>query len=118
MDINDFGLAPITMTGIEDEDLKNRIIEALMQVVDPEVNVDIVNLGLVYELHMNDDNNLNLQMTLTAMGCPLAGSISAQAQAVLNNIPEVNNATVDIVWNPPWDRKRVSKVAAIQLGLR
>lgn len=116
--VEEFGLAPIEFTGIEDEAQKEKILEALMQVNDPEINIDIVNLGLVYEVHMDAEKNLNAKMTLTAMGCPLAGSISGQASQVLNNIEEINQATVDIVWSPPWDKARVSKIAAMKLGIR
>lgn len=118
MDLSDFGLAPIEFTGIDDQELKDQITEALMEVNDPELNVDIVNLGLVYSVHMDDEKNLAVKMSLTAMGCPLAGSISGQAAAVLNNLPGINHADVEIVWNPPWDKNRVSRVAAIQLGVR
>jgi len=112
------GLAPIEFTGIENEDLKTKIIEELMKVNDPEINVDIINLGLVYGVHLDQEKNLNVKMTLTAIGCPLAGTITGQAEQVLKNIPEIKQVEVEIVWNPPWDRNRVSKIASIQLGLR
>lgn len=89
-----------------------------MEVNDPEINIDIVNLGLVYEARMDNDNNLQVKMTLTAIGCPLAGSITAQVEYVLNQLPEVNKAKVELVWSPPWDKSRVSKIAAMQLGIR
>ena len=114
----EYGIAPIETTGIDDEDVKQKIIEALMEVNDPEIHVDIVNLGLVYEIHMDIDKNVQVKMTLTAMGCPLAGSITGQAAEAVQNVPGVNQANVELVWSPPWDRKRVSKVAAMQLGIR
>ena len=111
-------IAPIEFQGVEDEALKQKIIEALMEVDDPEIHIDIVNLGLVYEVIMDEEKNLHVKMTLTAIGCPLAGSITAHAESVLNNITEVNKAKVELVWSPPWDKNRVSKLAAMQLGIR
>lgn len=118
MDLSDFGLAEIKVSGIEDVDFKNKVIETLMDVIDPELNIDIVNLGLIYEIELEENKNINIKMTLTAMGCPLAGAISEQVKVVLNQLPEINNTIVDIVWSPPWDKSRVSRIAAIQLGVR
>lgn len=118
MELSDFGLAEIKVSGTDDQAFKNKIIEALMEVIDPELNMDIVNLGLIYEIELQENKELNLKMTLTAMGCPLAGSISEQAKLVLERLPEVTKANVDIVWSPPWDKSRVSRIAAIQLGIR
>ncbi len=115
---DDYGIAPIEFTGIEEDDIKRKIIEALMEVNDPEIHIDIISLGLVYEAHMDADKNLSVNMTLTAMGCPLAGQITGEAAQALNNIPDINHATVDVVWSPPWDRNRVSKIAAMRLGIR
>lgn len=111
-------LAPIEFSGVEDEDLKEQLIEALMEVNDPEIHIDIVNLGLVYEVIMDDKKNAHVKMTLTAIGCPLAGSITAQVQEALREVPDVQDATVELVWNPPWDKSRVSKIAAMSLGIR
>lgn len=118
MGLLDFGLAEIKVSGVDDPDFKNKIIEALMEVIDPELNMDIVNLGLIYEIELNDNKEINVKMTLTAMGCPLAGSMSEQAKLALERLPEINSANIDIVWSPPWDKNRVSRVAAIQLGIR
>lgn len=118
MSLSDLGLAPIEINGINDQELKDKIIEALMEVNDPEINIDIVNLGLVYEINMDNEKNVEVKMTLTAIGCPLAGTITNNVATVLNQIPGVNGAKVDVVWSPPWDRARVSKIAAIQLGIR
>jgi len=118
LDLEDFGLAEIKVYGIEDVDYKNKVIEALMEVIDPELNMDVVNLGLIYEIELQENKDINVKMTLTAMGCPLAGAISEQVKVVLNRLPEINNTNVDIVWSPPWDKTRVSRLAAIQLGVR
>ncbi len=101
-----------------DQDLKDSIMNALELVVDPELGIDIVNLGLVYDVKMDDEGNLTVTMTLTSMGCPLAGTIVSQVKAVMEDIPEVKNTEVEIVWNPPWTKDRMSRYAKIALGIR
>jgi len=110
-------MAPIEFSGLDDDNLKEKIMEALMEVDDPEINIDIVNLGLVYKVHMDDEKNVQVQMTLTAMGCPLAGSITSQVQQAVSEIEGINHVQVDLVWNPPWDRNRVSRLAKMALGI-
>lgn len=100
------------------EELKENIIGALELVVDPEIGMDIVNLGLVYNLDMDEGGNLTVSMTLTSMGCPLAGSIVEQVKMALADIPEINSTEVNIVWNPPWDKEMMSRYAKIALGIR
>lgn len=101
-----------------DEDLKENIMGALEQVIDPELGIDIVNLGLVYDVEMDDDGKTIVTMTLTSMGCPLAGVIVDQVNAALSDIPEVKETDVNIVWNPPWTKDRMSRYAKIALGIR
>jgi metal-sulfur cluster biosynthetic enzyme len=100
------------------EELKESIMGALELVIDPEIGIDIVNLGLVYNLDMDEEGNLTVTMTLTAMGCPLAGTIVDQVKRALADIPEVKNVEVDIVWNPPWNKDMMSRYAKIALGIR
>ncbi|OEG00245.1 DNA methyltransferase [Vulcanibacillus modesticaldus] len=111
-------IAPIKFQGFEDEELKQRIIDELMEVNDPELNVDIINLGLVYEIKMDEEKNIEVIMTLTAMGCPLAGTIKDQVEEALRKIPTINRVRVELVWNPPWNKSRVSKLAALGLGIK
>lgn len=100
-----------------DQDLKDSIINALQLVVDPEIGIDIVNLGLVYDLDLDEEGNLTVTMTLTSMGCPLAGTIVSQVKAAVEDIPEVKNTEVNIVWDPPWTKDRMSRYAKIALGI-
>ncbi len=93
-------MAPIEFLGVEDDKLKEAIMEALMEVDDPEINIDIVNLGLVYKVQVDEEKNVQIQMTLTAMGCPLAGSITSQVQQVVSQVEGINQVQVDLVWNP------------------
>lgn len=101
-----------------DQELKDNILSALELVVDPELGIDIVNLGLVYDLEMDDEGHLTVTMTLTSMGCPLAGTIVEQVKGVTADIPEVKSTEVNIVWNPPWKKDRMSRYAKIALGIR
>ncbi|MFQ3543872.1 metal-sulfur cluster assembly factor [Halobacillus rhizosphaerae] len=100
-----------------DTALEENIMGALENVIDPELGIDIVNLGLVYGADMDDNGNTTITMTLTAMGCPLAGHIEQDVKRVVSDIPEVNEITVNIVWNPPWTKDRMSRYAKIALGI-
>lgn len=103
--------------GSMDEALKENIYGALEQVIDPELGIDIVNLGLVYGVDMDNKGTAKVTMTLTSMGCPLAPVIVEQVQAALADIPEVKQTEVDIVWNPPWTKDKMSRYAKIALGV-
>lgn len=101
-----------------EQELKDNIMGALENVVDPEIGIDIVNLGLVYDVKMDDDGILTVDMTLTSMGCPLAGQIVDQVKAAVSGIPEINATQVNIVWSPPWTKDKMSRYAKIALGIQ
>lgn len=101
-----------------DQELKDSMMGALELVVDPELGIDIVNLGLVYDVEINEEGHALVTMTLTSMGCPLAGTIVEQVKGALAEIPEVKSSDVNIVWNPPWSKDRMSRYAKIALGIR
>jgi metal-sulfur cluster biosynthetic enzyme len=91
---------------------------ALGQVFDPEIGIDIVSLGLVYDVELDDAGLLNIDMTLTSPYCPLGGVIQAQAHAVCSPLPGVEEVTVNLVWSPPWDpRTMASDEAKLELGI-
>lgn len=100
-----------------DKALEENIMGALENVIDPELGVDIVNLGLVYGVDMDDDGIVTVTMTLTAMGCPLAGQIEDEVKNALKDLPEVKETKVNIVWNPPWSKDKMSRYAKIALGI-
>ena len=102
---------------ILDQDLKDNLMGALEQVIDPELGIDIVNLGLVYDIDLDEEGKAVVTMTLTSMGCPLAGTIVDQVRIALSDIPEVKETEVNIVWNPPWSKDRLSRYAKIALGI-
>ncbi|EAC3455608.1 metal-sulfur cluster assembly factor [Listeria monocytogenes] len=101
-----------------DEQLKENLMGALEQVIDPELGIDIVNIGLVYDVELDDDGLCTVSMTLTTMGCPLAGILTEQVQMALSDIPEVKDTNVNLVWNPSWTKDRMSRYAKIALGIR
>jgi FeS assembly SUF system protein len=102
---------------MDKEMLKEQIMEKLEEVNDPELNIDIVNLGLVYNVDIDDEGNVKITMTLTAIGCPLAGTINQQVTEAVKQVEGVKDVEVDIVWNPPWDKSRMSRYAKIALGI-
>lgn len=99
------------------EALKENIMGALENVIDPELGIDIVNMGLIYDVDLNEEGLCTVTMTLTSMGCPLAGHIEADVRRVLADIPEVKDIQVDIVWDPPWGKDKMSRYAKIALGI-
>ena len=109
----------MTYTNEQIEDIKNRILESLEQVVDPELGIDIVNLGLVYEIHFNDENGeTQIDMTLTTMGCPLADLLTDQIHDAMSDVPEVSKVEVRLVWYPAWTVDKMSRYARIALGIK
>jgi FeS assembly SUF system protein len=102
---------------LDKEKLREQIMERLEEVNDPELNIDIVNLGLVYGVDIDDEGNVKITMTLTAIGCPLAGTINQQVTEAVKKVDGVKNVEVEIVWNPPWDKSRMSRYAKIALGI-
>jgi FeS assembly SUF system protein len=98
--------------------LQARVIEALRTVFDPEIPVNIYDLGLVYALDVDEDEGrVAIRMTLTAPGCPVAQTFPSIVEDVVRSIEGVNDATVELVWDPPWSRERMSDAARLQLGL-
>jgi FeS assembly SUF system protein len=96
--------------------LEGRIIEALRQVYDPEIPVSIYDLGLIYKIAIADDKSVKITMTLTAPGCPVAGSLPGEVEKKVEAIPEVKEAEVELVWEPTWDKSMMSEAAQLQLG--
>jgi len=102
---------------VNEKKLREEIMEALEQVIDPELGIDIINLGLVYGVDVDENGDVLVTMTLTAMGCPLAATIQQDVRAALMPIEGVNNVDVNIVWDPPWTKDRLSRYAKIALGI-
>ncbi|KUF35256.1 metal-sulfur cluster assembly factor [Lysinibacillus sp. FSL K6-0057] len=101
-----------------DQDMKDSMFGALENVIDPELGIDIVNLGLVYDVDLDDEGVATVTMTLTSMGCPLGPVIVDQVNTALGELPEVKSTNVNIVWNPPWSKDKMSRYAKMALGVR
>ena len=101
----------------DSSELHNAVIEALKTVYDPEIPVNIYDLGLVYKLRIDDDGKVDVEMTLTAPGCPVAQTFPATVEERIRAVPGVSDAHVEIVWDPPWEKSRMSELARIELGL-
>jgi FeS assembly SUF system protein len=97
--------------------LHDLLVEALRTVHDPEIPVNIYDLGLIYRLEVDDSGVVEVEMTLTAPGCPVAGTLPHEVGRVIVTVPGVTNATVRLVWNPPWTQERMSEAALLQLGM-
>jgi FeS assembly SUF system protein len=105
------------MVEVNKQVLEEKVIEALKSCYDPEIPVNIFELGLIYEIRIDDESNVHIKMTLTSPACPVAGSLPPEVEMRVQSIPEVNNVRVEIVWNPPWDKDMMSEVAKLELGL-
>jgi FeS assembly SUF system protein len=103
-------------TSIDLKLLEGRVIEALRQIYDPEIPVNIYELGLIYNVDVKADKSVQVTMTLTAPACPVAGTLPGQVEKKIEEIPEVTKANVELVWEPPWCREMMSEAAQLQLG--
>lgn len=99
------------------EKLEIRVIEALRTVFDPEIPVNIYDLGLIYELDVAPTGEVDIKMTLTAPGCPVAQTFPGEVEGRVLGVPGVTSAHVDLVWEPPWSQDRMSDAAKLQLGM-
>jgi FeS assembly SUF system protein len=99
-------------------DLRARVIDALRTVFDPEIPVNIFDLGLVYGLDVDEDRRrVHVRLTLTAPGCPVAQTLPAAVADIIEQVEGVDQASVELVWEPPWSKGMMSEAARVQLGL-
>jgi FeS assembly SUF system protein len=99
------------------EQIRDEVVRVLKTVRDPEIPVNIYDLGLVYAIDIDDDGGISVKMTLTAPGCPVAHRLVEEIQTKLLDLPIVATSEVELVWDPPWTRDRMSAAARLQLGL-
>jgi len=100
-----------------EQGLKRQVIAALSTIYDPELPVNIYDLGLIYGLDVDADGRVDIRMTLTAPGCPVAQTFPTQVEQAVAEVKGVASAHVEIVWDPPWDQSRMTEAARLQLGL-
>jgi FeS assembly SUF system protein len=109
--------APRALDADEIEALRLGVVEALHTVYDPEIPVDIYELGLIYDISIDPAGNVGIKMTLTAPGCPVAGSMPGMVKDAIETLESVGKIDVELVWDPPWDRDRMSETAQLALGM-
>lgn len=97
--------------------LKDEIIAAIRQVYDPEIPVNVYDLGLIYRIDINENNNVDIDMTLTSPACPVAGSLPGLVETAARSKIEVNEVNVNLVWDPPWGKERMSEEALLALDM-
>ena len=97
--------------------LKDTLIEALKTIFDPEIPVNIYELGLIYALAISPERDVTVQMTLTTPACPVAQTFPSTVESTLLQIPNVNSATVVLVWDPPWNQNMISEAGRMKLGM-
>lgn len=105
------------MVEISKERLEQLIIEVLRNIYDPEIPVNIYELGLIYEININDDFEVKIVMTLTTPNCPVAESMPTEVRDSIAEIPEVKTAEIELTFEPPWDQEMLSDEAKLELGL-
>jgi FeS assembly SUF system protein len=103
--------------GEDDPTLYEPVLDALRTVHDPEIPVNIVELGLIYELTVKEGGIVYVEMTLTTPACPVAQSMPGEVENAVSSVPGVSEVRVKLVWTPPWDRDRMSEAAKLELGL-
>ena len=97
--------------------LRDRIVNVLRTCYDPEIPVDIYELGLIYDVRVEDDGAVAIKMTLTSPMCPVAGSLPGEVESKVRGVEGVRDVRVELVWDPPWDKEMMSEVARLKLGM-
>jgi FeS assembly SUF system protein len=100
----------------KDTELTQRVIDVIKTCYDPEIPVDIWELGLIYEINIDDDKNLNIKMTLTSPSCPVAETLPPEVEQKLREIEGIKSAKIDLTFEPPWEKEMMSEVAQLELG--
>ena len=98
-------------------DIKNKVIEEIKKIFDPEIPVNIYELGLIQKVEVNKENKVNIDMTLTSPNCPVAESLPKEVKDNIMNVDGVSDVELNLVWEPPWDKDRMSEAAKLELNL-
>ena len=98
-------------------DIKNKVIEEIKKIYDPEIPVNIYELGLIYKIEVDEKNKVNIDMTLTSPNCPVAETLPNQVQDNVKGVEGVSDVKLNVVWEPPWDKDKMSEAAKLELNL-
>ena len=98
-------------------DIKNKVIEVVKKIYDPEIPVNIYELGLIYKIDVDEKNNVNIDMTLTSPNCPVAESLPNEVKENIKKVEGVSDVNLNLVWEPPWDKDKMSEAAKLELNL-
>ena len=98
-------------------ELRDRVIAALREVYDPEIPVNVYDLGLIYRIEIDSENKTSIDMTLTSPNCPVAGSLPQEVENAARSAEGIGDVAVELVWDPPWDMDRIDEAAKLELGL-
>lgn len=101
----------------DNDHMKDRVVAALKEVFDPEIPVNIYDLGLIYDVAIDEKGHVDIKMTLTTPGCPVAQTFPGTVEQAVNQVEGVSDCTVELVWEPPWSQDRMSEAARLELGL-
>lgn len=99
------------------EALKSAVITQLKTIFDPEIPVNIYDLGLIYDIQLDKAHHVHIQMTLTSPGCPVAQTFPGTVEQAVNQVEGVSDCTVELVWDPPWTQERMTEAARLELGM-
>ena len=108
--------APVADGASPPPNLEMKVVEKLKEVYDPEIPVNIYDLGMIYNVDVSPEKAVAVRMTLTSPMCPVAGSLPGEVETRLRDIPGVSSAVVELVWDPPWDRDMMAEAARLTLG--
>ena len=98
-------------------EIKNRVIEKIKEIYDPEIPVNIYELGLIYKIEVDEKNKVNIDMTLTSPNCPVAESLPNEVKENIMKVEGVSDVKLNLVWEPPWDKDKMSEAAKLELNL-
>ena len=108
---------PDSTTNSDTEAIKQRVVDAMKQVHDPEIPVNIYELGLIYDVDVAESGDVKVRMTLTSPACPVAGTLPGEVQMKVAGVEGVSSADVDLVWDPAWNPSMMSEAARLELGM-
>ena len=97
--------------------IRDQVVEVIRSIYDPEIPVNIYELGLIYDIEIDESNFVNIKMTLTSPACPVAGTLPPEVEHKVSMVPGVSGAKVELVWDPPWDMSKMTEAAKLQLNL-